>query len=91
MKKIILFMVLIVLLSGCNELYIRSPFATTPRAVLHPIDREDIVFIPQGARIEWDDMFIDGRDVPGDLVLIDRAGYFLSEKYVKQVMEVKVR
>jgi len=39
-----------------------------------------IFAIPKGAQVEWED----------DLMFVETDGYFLSEKYLKEVMDVKV-
>jgi len=75
-------------LAGCNERwYLRSPFGSEPPTILHPIDQTDIIGIPAGAKVEWDDM--EGH--PGDLFFIEKPGYFLSDFYISEVMNIEIR
>jgi len=49
---------------------------SAPKVIFHPIDKEDIVRIEKGTKIgDW---------------TTDRNGYFLSDEYMKDVMEAKV-
>jgi len=51
-----------------------------PKVVMHPMSPMHIFAIPKGAQVEWED----------DLMFVETDGYFLSEKYLKEVMDVKV-
>lgn len=80
-------LVILILLAGCSgRWYIRSPFSDDPPVVLHPLTPSHIFFIPRGAVVEWSDM----NDVAGDLVYVEQDGYFVSERYMAEVMEASV-
>jgi len=55
----------------------------SPKVILFPMSPDHIFYIPKGAMVEWW-----GDD--GDIEFVKQNGYFLSEKYLKEVMEVKV-
>lgn len=56
------------------------------QVVLHPITEQDIFSIPKGARVEWED----DVGVPGDLIFVEKQGWFFSDFYVQEVMKAKV-
>jgi len=74
--------------TGCGHgWYWRSPITDEPPIVIHPIEGSDIIAVPAGAKIEWDDM-ADGT--PGDLFFTEKAGYFVSDFYMNEVMDAQV-
>ncbi len=88
MKKIMLILVLLV--AGCQEVYLRNPFSTKPPIVVHLMTPNDYFVIPSGAYVEWDDMIIDGKDFPGDRVYVEKWGSFYSNEAQERIMEAKV-
>ncbi|KKK81215.1 hypothetical protein LCGC14_2815740 [marine sediment metagenome] len=56
MKKILLTILLMLFVAGCEEIYLRNPFSTKPPIVVHVMTPDDYFPIPPGAWVEWDDM-----------------------------------
>jgi len=74
-------LLIILFLGGCGKgIWLRSPFTTEPPIVLHPITPDHIFRIPAGARVEW----------PDDLEIVTQDGWFISNFYLREVMEAKV-
>ena len=88
MKKIVLILVLFV--AGCQEIYLRNPFSTKPPIVIHLMTPDDYFVIPPGAYVEWDDMIIDGKDIPGDRIYVEKWGSFYSNDAQERIMGAKV-
>ena len=91
MKKILLLSVVVVLLSGCGML--------NKGTILYPISDDDIYSIPQGAILvipagtkEYDE---EGKVVFTHEVEttknVKKQGWVLSDFYVNEVMETKVK
>lgn len=53
------------------------------QVVLHPIEKSDIFFVPKDAVIVLDPNSTDA-------LIVEKDGWFLSEVYVQEVMEVKI-
>jgi len=89
MKKILLTILLMLFVAGCEEIYLRNPFSTKPPIVVHVMTPDDYFPIPPGAWVEWDDMMIDDKDVPGDRIFVEKWGSFYSNDAQNRIMEAK--
>ena len=74
--KLKMLMILLALLTVLGTL----SCARTAKVVLHPMSPQHIFRVPKGAQVEWEE----------DLMFVEEDGYFLSDKYLKEVMDVKV-
>ena len=80
-------LLVILFLGGCGRgIWLRLPFTSEPPIVLHPITPTHIFSIPKGARVEWPDM----NDIDGDLIFVEEDGWFISDFYMREIMESKV-
>ena len=61
-------------LAGCNQ-----------QVIIYPITPHDIFSIPKGAKVEWDD----DVGVPGDLIFVEKPGWFISDFYMQEVMKAR--
>ncbi len=88
MKYLILIFVL--LFAGCNSHY---DVIAIKGGGEEPID---VLRIPPGARVEWDDMTIPNHkgemiDVPGDLFFIEQWGYYNSDPVLDKVHKIRIQ
>jgi len=77
----------ILLLLGCGDgWYLQSPISNEPPIVLHPMMPADIFSVPKGSQVEWSDM----EGVAGDLIFVEKQGWFVSDYYMEEIMKAKV-